>query len=241
MLKKHLVIIVSSLFAVPGIGFADPACTAAAPIRGLAANAPPVVTPGLPWIPGVKIVPMAEMDPPFSSKEVEDHKKVFEQGYYLVSDESIDNFKLSAQVAKFVEMTALKSCLTSPLSNMDSLPGPFSKMKLEGVIPSRQLTDGRWAQIERWYSLPNGALLSFTELDVEAAGDAVWLGKESINETVNGAPATLIARKNARGDAVTRLSWSMHNKYYTLQMSGHVRGLGNENLLVKLASSIQQL
>lgn len=160
-----------------------------------------------------------------------------QKGFLTVPDAVVDKFTVENLATYLQPHDTLQSNLAVTLSDIGGTP--FQQMTFHGSIPQSQTPDGTWAGVSRIFSLPNKAVVRLYEWNFVAAGGGAVLQEEFINESVNGNPAVLLVEKTSKGSAVTSLTWISGPKYYTIAMSGHVRGTSANNALVQYAVSLK--
>lgn len=160
-------------------------------------------------------------------------------GYREASDDDMSFLSLDNVKDRFTPLEDIAKNTSSPLAIISIKTGIYNTMTFAGAIatgPAKKT--GKWTQVQRYYSLANGDVLMLTEADYKAAEYSVVIPEESINEKVNGSPASMVTRKTAAGKFFTELSWFTENKIYTLHLTGRTVGVGIKNELIALATGI---
>jgi len=163
--------------------------------------------------------------------------EVYNKGYITVNEDFVDRFNITEMLKESVDVNVITSNLSM---EMVSLSGTAfdNKMEYQGAVPSQKNASGKWTEVYRIFKTKNGAVVTLNEWDYVSSGGMAALQVEFINAEVNGNPAIIMIKKTPKGNAVSEIKW-IHNKiYYEITMTGHVRGFGNENNLVRYAESI---
>ncbi len=160
-------------------------------------------------------------------------------GYREVSDEDMSELSLDNVKSRFIPIDDIVKNISSPLAIISIQSGIYKTMTLVGATArSPAKKTGKWTQVGRYFSLANGDVLVLAESDYKAGEYSVIIPEESVNETVNGSPATMVTRKTTSGKFFTDLTWFTETKMYTLHSTGRPVGVGIKNELVALATGV---
>jgi hypothetical protein len=184
------------------------------------------------------IVSIDQLPEPMQSQAKQHLSEMKQKGYYAAPDGPLDNYTISSIASHLRPMDEVKGKLAFPAAKLEG--SPFDQFTFHGVVPDGGGMDKEVTGISRIFSAPNGAIIRLYEFDYTTPDRGVQMVQEFLNESVNGHPASLTVQKTSRGNAITILVWITNNKYYHLEMTGHVRGKGLTNKLVELASSFPE-
>jgi len=160
-----------------------------------------------------------------------------QQKFITVPDQVVDKFTIENLSAYLEPLESIHPQLSVSLSDIAGTP--FDDMRFHGAIPHSKTSLGKWSGVSRIFSLPGEKVVRLYEWNFISANGGVSIQEEFINESVNGNPAILLVEKGTKGTAITTLKWIEDDKYYTIEMSGHVRGKGHENKLIQYAQSLR--
>jgi len=192
--------------------------------------------------PGISIQPAHKANSNKITERINDVvKQNKEQGFITVKDHYMSFMSIENVKPGFVPIDTVKDNVTSPLTVLPNLKGRLGNLSFEGAIPSHpDMVSSKWAQVKRFYSLPGKATLMLSEFDFVTARVSTTFPEELVNSEIMGFPAMFTTMKTPGGNVYTRLIWGSDKKLYQLLLTGHARGNGAENELIKLAIKIQE-
>ncbi|MDP3671357.1 MAG: hypothetical protein Q8R69_16905 [Telluria sp.] len=200
-------------------------------------NAPTVVpTDPLKIGAGIKFDSVEQLPPGLKEYAKKQHAEMRSKGYIDASDPEVTSLKNFPKLVR--PLSSMESNLKMKLSSFDAKL--FDNLKFEGIVPEGPTPTGPWTSVSRIYTMPNGGIIRIFEWDYVADGGGVNFQQEMVNELINGRYQAILAiKKSAKGNASSTLTWATERKYYTLSMTGHVRGNGMYNRFMALANSIR--
>lgn len=185
---------------------------------------------------GVKFDSLDQLPPGIKEYAKKQKAEMHAKGYIDAPDPEVTSLNNFPNMVR--PLSSVQGNLKIKLSNFDTTS--FNNMKFEGIVPEGPTLAGPWTSASRIYTIPNGAVIRLYEWDYVADGGGVNFQKEMVNETISGRYQAILAiKKSAKGNALTTLTWATGRKYYTLSMTGHVRGNGMYKSFMALANSIQ--